>query len=172
MKIYHYGLHYNERSRHIELVTYGVFTEPDAAYTPEWLRSLLVSRTRLDRSWLNRDILASLNNKGYVSAFYFVQNGAQTYGLFSQRLTLLYALLSFRGAFVFVHYKADASRLPTEKDQMAYHRLAKAFSSLSLELHDFLIIGSDGFYSYRAQYASESHPCSSANLSTAGDRAA
>ena len=164
MKIYHYGLHYDEELCRIELSLYEVLSEPDAIYSPEWLYSFLSNRIHLSRAWLDRDILISLNNKGHVTAFYFVQNGAQTYGLFSQRLTLLYALLSFREAFVFVHYKANAACSPTEQDNEMCQSLKKSFASLSLRLYDFLLIGSDGVYSYRMQ--GQVMPISKTNIAT------
>ena len=175
MNIHHCGLHYDEIRRNIELSTYGVFAEPDAAYSPEWLHSFLSERMRLKKAWLDRDILASINNKGRVSGIYHVQNGAQTYGLFSQRLTLLYALLSFREAFVFVHYKADASGKPGKRDDEVCRILSRLFSSLQLTLYDFLLIGSDGFYSYRTHGRLD--PAHTADIftsitSTTGDRAA
>ena len=46
MNIHHCGLHYDEIRRNIELSTYGVFAEPDAAYSPEWLHSFLSERMR------------------------------------------------------------------------------------------------------------------------------
>ena len=157
MNIYHYGLDYNERMKRIELANYGVFAEPDATYSPEWLCSFLYGRMRLNRAQLDRDILVSLNCKGRVSSLYFVQNGAQTYGLFSQRLTLLYALLSFCEAFVFVHYKADAPCAPTNEDGSTCRALNKAFSALSLKLYDFLLIGMDGWHSFRMQGKNAPH---------------
>ena len=155
MKVYHYGLHYDEERRRIELVTYGVFAEPDAIYSPEWLYSFLSNQIHPGWSKLDRDILVSLNNRSRVTAFYFIQNGAQCYTLFSQRLTLLYALLSFREAFVFVHYKANAARSPTELDDGACRSLKKSFASLSLNLYDFLLIGPDGLYSYQTEEAAD-----------------
>lgn len=172
MKIYHYGLHYDEESRRIELVTYGVFAEPDTIYSPEWLYSFLSDRIHLERARLDRDILVSLNNRGCVAALYFIQNGAQCYTRFSQRLTLLYALLSFRAAFVFVHYKANAARLPTVQDDAACRSLKKTFASLSLKLFDFLLIGEDGLYSYREQKNLSHQTDRTATISMKNDRAA
>ena len=151
MKIYHYGLHYDEERRRIELALYEVLSEPDAVYSPEWLYSFLSNRIHLNKAWLDRDILVSLDAKGHVAALYFVQNGAQTYGLFSQRLTLLYALLSFRDAFIFVHYKTDAVCSPTNEDRFTCRTLNKAFSALSLKLYDFLLISMNGWHSFRMQ---------------------
>lgn len=149
MKIYHYGLNYDEDRCRIELALYEALSESDAAYSPEWLYAFLLNRIHLERTWLDQDILVPLNRNGCVSSLYFVQNGAQTYGLFSLRLTLLYALLSFREAFVFVHYKADDIRSPTKQDNDVYRSLKESFGSLSLRLCDFLLIGTNGWYSSR-----------------------
>ena len=153
MKIYHYGLHYDEERCRIELALYEVLSEPDAIYSPEWLHAFLLNRVHLERVVLDRDILISLNAKGQVAAFFYVQNGAQTYGLFSQRLTLLYALLSFREAFVFVHYNAGASCCPANEDKLTCCILNKSFAALSLKLYDFLLMGTDGFFSFRVHKA-------------------
>ena len=151
MNVYHYGLRYNKLRKSAELVTYRVFEEPDVVCTPEWLCSFLSDKMHLKGAWIEHDILVSLNSEGRVTAVYPVQNGAQTYTLFSLRVTVLYALLSFRESFVFVHYKAKSSCKPDKRDDIAYHSLSYALASVALKLKGFVLIGKDGFYSYRMQ---------------------
>ena len=164
MNIYLNGLHYDEESRQIQLVNYRIIKDSGTTYSPEYLHQLLIRRIQLARCHLDKDVLVALTNSYAISSIYFIQSGAQTYTLFSKRLSILYALLSFRNHFVFVHYDAfKESKLPNVKDDTFFKNLTYAFTPLDLTLLDYLIIGKDYWYSYQMQKESDLSPLPNEN---------
>ena len=149
MKIYRYGLTYDEDMRQIELSVYGIFKIDDKKYSPGFLVGVLNDILHMRRRIMDFDAVVSLNAKHVPSGIYCSQSGASVYGLFDLRLLALYSLLSFRDMFVYVRYYAASGRIvPSEKDDEMCRDLERVYASLSATLIDFLLVNKTGCYSY------------------------
>ena len=149
MRLYCYGLSYNDDLRQIELPCRGCFPIPDRAYTPDFMCQILRRYLNVEKSYLDADMIVSLNARRIPSGIYKSQYGAQVGGQFDLRLLALYSLLSFREHFVYVHYYPISSGIaPSEQDDRMCRMLSTVYDALSAELIDFLLMNKTGYYSY------------------------
>ena len=145
MKLYSYGLSYNDGTRQIELSRHGPCTIPERGYEPEFLHKILYQRIYLNNCGIEKDMIVSLNAKRTPSGLYHCQR------LFDLRLTALYSLLSFRDMFVYAHhYPHVGGIMPTRDDDEMCRKLKSVYEPLSAKLIDFLLVNANGYYSYMA----------------------
>ncbi len=124
----------------------------------EWSNSKYSSSEEVAKSKLAQDLLKSdrekficihLNVKNQLISFEVVSTGSLTSSIVHPREVFKAAILANAAALVFIHNHPSGDPKPSLDDIEITKRLEKAGNLLGIEVLDHVIIGRDGFYSFR-----------------------
>lgn len=152
MQINTYELILDTETKHSSLQLKEALSYPgDIMYTPLAIFTMMVELFHLERMADEYVYLIAFNNKMKVLGLFQVSHGIGNASLIDPRGIFMRAVYIGASNLVLVHNHPSGVTTPSKEDISVHKRLKEAGELMGIPIVDHVIIGSDGYLSFKEQ---------------------
>lgn len=152
MQINTYELILDTETKHSSLQLKEALSYPgDTMYTPLAIFTMMVELFHLERMADEYVYLIAFNNKMKVLGLFQVSNGIGNASLIDPRGIFMRAVYIGASNLILVHNHPSGVTTPSKEDISVHKRLKEAGELMGIPIVDHVIIGSDGYLSFKEQ---------------------
>ena len=152
MQINTYELIIDTETKHSSLQLKEALLYPgDAMYTPLAIFTMMVELFHLERMADEYVYLIAFNNKMKVLGLFQVSHGIGNASLIDPRGIFMRALYIGASNLILVHNHPSGITTPSKEDISVHKRLKEAGELMGIPIVDHVIIGSEGYLSFKEQ---------------------
>ena len=152
MQINTYELILDTETKHSSLQLKEALSYPgDTMYTPLAIFTMMVELFHLERMADEYVYLIAFNNKMKVLGLFQVSHGIGNASLIDPRGIFMRAVYIGASNLILVHNHPSGVTTPSKEDISVHKRLKEAGELMGIPIVDHVIIGSDGYLSFKEQ---------------------